>query len=231
MSTLVFSFLFSTDLSRIDEYRKVIGAYIFGSVGRGEQDSLSDLDVLAVVKTGAGRIPESLVISHIPKEFKSLKPSISWYGSDRLQEMFRNGELFAWHLHREAIPLFDPDRFLSQLGKPSAYQEFVADVASFHKVLTGIPSQIAANEYNAVYEAGLVYVCLRNIAMSASWILCDAPDFSRYSPFKLSEIAACPISIEEFELTMACRMASQRGQEPPSCITSAFVIDVFERLD
>lgn len=209
----------------------LVGVYIFGSVGRGHHDSLSDLDVLAVVKNGAGKVAEATIASHVPAELRSLKLSISWYGADRLREMFRNGELFAWHLHRETIPLFDPTRFLGKLGQPSDYRESIADVISFHKVLAGIPFQIALNEYNAVYEAGLIYVCLRNISMAASWSLCEFPDFSRYSPFKLAGISPCPISVEEFERTMACRMAGQRGRDPPPGIRRDFVLDIFGRLD
>jgi predicted nucleotidyltransferase len=73
----------------------LIGSYIFGSVGRGDPDNLSDLDVLAVVKNRTGRVDESLVALAIPEHLKNMKVSISWYGGDRLREMFRNGELFA----------------------------------------------------------------------------------------------------------------------------------------
>lgn len=210
---------------------ELIGIYIFGSVGRGQQDALSDLDLLAIVKNGAGKISELSVVSHVPEAFRGLKPSISWYGGDRLSEMFRNGELFAWHLHRETLPLYDPNSFLKSLGQPAEYRDAAVDTRSFQKVLKGIPSQISANEYNAVYEAGLIYVCLRNIAMAASWSLCDFPDFTRYSPFKLKRIRQCPISREEFDLTMTCRMAGQRGKVPPAHVDRELVLDIYQRLD
>jgi hypothetical protein len=111
------------------------------------------------------------------------------------------------------------------------YQDFVADVASFQKVLSGIPEQVGHNENNAIYEAGLMYVCLRNIAMAASWVLCELPDFSRSSPFRLTKFDPCPISARDYQITMACRMAGQRGLVPPEGVTRAFVIDLFERLD
>jgi hypothetical protein len=209
----------------------LIGVYVFGSAGRGQQDHLSDLDLLAVVRTGGGKVPEESVVSYVPPNLKSLKVSISWYGDSRLREMFRNGELFAWHLAAETIALFDPCSFLTRLGKPAEYRDCVVDVASFQQVLAGIPEQVTAHANNAIYEAGLVYVCLRNIAMAASWILCETPDFSRYSVFKLSGIESCPISVGEFDITMACRMAAQRGLEPPPSVDRAFVLDVFARLD
>jgi predicted nucleotidyltransferase len=209
---------------------ELIGTYIFGSVGRGQQDGLSDLDILAVVKNGRGRVADNVVIATVPDEFKSLKASIAWYGGDRLREMFKNGELFAWHLHRETIPMFDPEGFLAKLGKPSEYREFLADIFSFRKVIIGIPPQLTLNVFNAVYEAGLFYVCLRNIAMAASWVLCEAPDFSRYSPFNLAGIDPCPISVRDYEITMACRLAGQRGLTPPDGVDGKFVLNVFNAV-
>jgi hypothetical protein len=210
---------------------KLIGAYIFGSVGRGQQDHLSDLDVLAVVKNGTGRISDSVIAATIPDHLRSLKLSIAWYGDERVRKMFAHGELFAWHLYMENIPIVDPHRFLAGLGRPSEYREFGADVSSFRKIMIGIPIQLSLNENNAVYEAGLLYVCLRNIAMSASWIFCERPNFSRYSPFNLSRFSQCPISVEDYETTMACRLAGQRGAPPPSGVNRDFVSGLFDKLE
>lgn len=209
----------------------LIGTYIFGSVGRGQQDERSDLDVLAIIKNGSGKVSDDVVAATIPTHLRSLKLSISWYGGDRMKKMFSNGELFAWHLYRETIPILDPESFLERLGKPSDYKECTADILSFRKVMKGIPLQVRLNENNAVYEAGLLYVCVRNIAMSASWKLCENPDFSRYSPFNLKGIAPCPMSVEEYEITMACRLAGQRGLVPPKGVGRSFVTGLFDKLE
>jgi hypothetical protein len=208
----------------------LIASYIFGSVGRSDHDDLSDLDVLAIVRNGTGKVDNAVVISMIPNDLRKMKVSISWYGGDRLREMFRNGELFAWHLYKEAIPLSDPNNFIKNLGPPSDYRDARVDIASFQKVMRGIPAQLSNNRNNAIYEAGLIYVCLRNIAMAASSDLCNAPDFSRYSPFRLPQVRPCPISIEEYEALMNCRMAGQRGIRPPENVNEATVINIFERL-
>ena len=210
---------------------ELIAAYIFGSVGRGQQDASSDLDVLAVVRDGSGKVAEDVVAFFVPAEFAPLKLSISWYGTKRLREMFENGELFAWHLHKETIPVYDPGGFLPGLGVPAAYKECLANVSSFRKVLAAIPLQVKLNNGNAVYESGLIYVCLRNIAMAASWILRDVPDFSRYSSFNLETFEPCPISISEFECAMHCRMAGQRGEDPPPEVDGPFVLALVERLE
>ena len=129
------------------------------------------------------------------------------------------------------MPLFDPASFLRVLGRPSPYRECLQDVRSFRAILRGIPGQVRQSAINAAYEAGLVYVCMRNIAMAASWELCDRPDFSRYSVFNLKGFRGCPISVEEFDVAMHCRMASQRGREPPVGAMASFILDVYQRLD
>jgi hypothetical protein len=145
--------------------------------------------------------------------------------------MFKNGELFAWHLYAETIPIFEQRPFLSSLGRPNPYTDGVQDVQSFHKILKGIPDQVNENQYNAIYETGLIYVCVRNIAMAASWALCDKPDFSRYSPFHLRYVRESPISLDSYEITMACRMAAQRGLEPPLGVDAEFALRMYGQLD
>lgn len=209
---------------------RLIAAHIFGSVSRGQHDDRSDLDILAVVRDGGGKVPLDAVMRLVPQELQALPLSVSWYGLNRFSRMLEKGELFAWHIFEESVKLYDPNNALSKLGTPQPYLGAVSDISSFRKVLRGIPHQIAASPGNVIYEAGLIYVCLRNICMAASWTLCPAPDFSRYSVFHLEKVRRCPISKEEFDLVMACRMAGQRGKDLPS-ISASLVSSLFERLN
>lgn len=209
---------------------QLLGVYLFGSVARGDRDPKSDLDLLAVVADGRGKVEEQEVYAHVPSQIAGLEPSISWYGRRRLGTMFENGELFGWHLYQEAVPLFETEPVIERLGVPSPYRDAAADVTSFEKVLSGIPDQLEASPENAVYELGLVYVCLRNICMAASATLCDRPDFSRYSPFRLTGFPTVPITRVEYDLSMTCRMAGQRGIRPPYPVCQSLVADIHDRL-
>lgn len=209
---------------------RLLSVHIFGSVARGERDRLSDLDLLAVVADHEGKVPETDVLRLVPADLRDIEPSISWYGQRRLREMFANGELFAWHLHRETVTLFEEEPVLTTLGEPAPYSDAAADVASFEVILSGIAGQLRLSPENAIYELGLIYVCLRNICMAASAALGPTPDFSRYSPFTLQGFPAAPITRAEYELAMACRMAGQRGVKPPAQIQASFVADIHARL-
>lgn len=170
------------------------------------------------------------VIGHLPTPLAGRELSVSWYGGNRLREMFGNGELFAWHLYRETSPIYETEPFLRELGIPSPYRGGIEDIKSFQTILDGIPAQVEEAPANSIYEMGLLYVCLRNIAMAASWTLREAPDFSRYSPFHLDRVSNVPISREEYDVAMACRLAGQRGLTPPT-IEGSQVLCLHAKLD
>jgi hypothetical protein len=195
---------------------KLLAIYVFGSVARDQGDAQSDLDLLAIVADGCGKVDEKDVLAHIPAEMRQFEPSVSWYGHARIGQMFRNGELFAWHLHYEAVPIFDPQLVLPTLGPPAPYVTAVDDVAFFETLLASIAPQLETQPGNAVYELGLVYVCLRNIGMAASGALASKPNFSRYSPYELPGVDPPPLTRSAYETAMACRMAGQRGIVPPA---------------
>ena len=193
----------------------VIGLAVFGSYGRGDFDAHSDLDLLVVVKDGSGTASEQGIVEALkpalPKE-----PSVSFYGEKKFRDLFEEGNLFAWHIFLEAklIPgfLHPSDVF----GRPNLYRTAAADIDGLIEILNGVPRWIASNPQNAVFELGILYVCARNIAMSASWHLKMRPDFGRYSPFGLPGPVRFPMSMERYEIAVRCRMASARGEEPPN---------------
>lgn len=183
----------------------LLAAYIFGSYVRGDYDASSDLDVLAIGSPPDNRSVVPL-LGHLPTD----KLAVSWYGPSRLRRMFADGDLFAWHLHLESMSLIENGFRLADLGRPSPYSQAIADIKSFRGILSDIPEQLDLCPANAAYELGVMYVCIRNIAMSASWYLHDGPDFSRHSPFNLEGVARS-IDRPSYELAIRCRMAGQRG--------------------
>lgn len=207
----------------------LLSVCLFGSAARGDSDALSDIDVLAIVRNHAGKVPESEVKKYLPDCCGD--PTISWYGINRLKAMFDGGELFAWHLYFESKVLFEVIDTSSILGIPQKYSRASEDIAAFFETLKRVPDQLRSAPYNAVYEFGIMYVCVRNVAMSASWYLRQRPDFSRMSPFKLgNSVPPCPLSTDEYERSMACRMASQRGLPLLDGISASSVLTYHEKV-
>jgi len=206
----------------------VICVCLFGSMARKDHDKLSDADILVVVKDRTGKVPQEIIYKYVCSRIGRI-PTVSWYGNQRLQTMFNDGHLFAWHLHRESKLLWGDADINEIFGEPAPYQDALVDISSFQTVLDGVPFALRRCPGNAIYEMGLLYVCIRNIAMSASWHLCDAPDFTRHSPFNL-KTRPFSISRVEYELTMSCRMASQRGTSPNTPVTARIAIELHDKL-
>lgn len=200
----------------------LLALYKFGSQARGDADSLSDLDVLAVVQ-GVEQDTEAVELYVDPRE-----TAISWYGVERLKQMFWDGDLFAWHLFLESSPILEDGFRLSSLGKPRPYHQAIPDIESFRSILGGITQALENAPHNAAYEFGILYVCVRNIGMSASWYLRERLDFSRRAPFNLGGQLPEPMWLEAYDLAMRCRMASQRGQQLPRLVTDREVRDACE---
>ena len=191
----------------------ILNISIFGSYGRGSQDTRSDLDVLVICNDGAGTQSESAVRAEIARKFDEA-PSISWYGEKKMAHFFSTGDLFAWHLYSESYPLPGYISMAEMFGRPESYLNCRHDIKGLRDILRSIPDQIAQNPQNLIYELGLAYVCLRNIAMTASSVLCETAIFSRCSPFHLPEIGQ-PISNADYDLLTQCRHASTRGAKAP----------------
>lgn len=196
--------------------KQIVSLRIFGSVARGDSDSQSDLDILAVLRDN-NNLPEDQVNSLIRKSYYR-KVNISWYSYKRIKELYEEGHPFAWHIFQESRKIWSAKEVdvIDQLGMPSKYMSARDDISSLISILSSIRDAIIECERNIIYEAGLIYVCARNIALPASSINTMKLDFSRYSPYNL-DIESCrfPLSQQDYDLLIKARHASMRGGSPP----------------
>lgn len=196
---------------------------IFGSQIRGDADNLSDVDILIVTDSGK---PDTKVVSKYIGDNFSQNGDFSIYSLSRLKEMYNSGHLFAWHLFRESkhIPYLDTKNLIFELGKPQPYKNANQDIAELINVLETIEAGLSN-----VYEAGLLYVCLRNIAISASWHSELGLKFGRRAPFELGEaMPKFPLKASEYDLLAACRHATTRGKPCPD-INDLSLLDYLKR--
>ncbi len=192
----------------------VVSLRLFGSMARADADANSDLDVLAVLNSSLGGFDLGSLRREVEKLFNS-SVSFSLYSRKRLTELFREGHLFAWHLYLESLPITVEGfgDWIEGLGKPADYSAARKDIESLREILKSVGSSVEACPRNSTYEAGVMYVCLRNIALCASWYSPSGLDFSRQSPYVLQETTGLhfPISNNDYALLTACRMSGQRG--------------------
>lgn len=191
------------------------GIYLYGSSARGDAVEQSDVDILVLFEK---RVPIDKDEIELPRNLGASVgcDDISYYSLSRVTEMFESGHLFAWHLHNEAIHIGDgPDR-LKMLGQPHAYNSFSEDTEALIGLLKSIPESVKKAPRNAAYEAGLAYVCARNIAMSASYYSPNGLTFSAYAPFRLGyDDNEFPLSLEQYDLLRRARLSGSRGVDAP----------------
>lgn len=172
--------------------------YIFGSAVRGEVSSSSDIDIL-VIPLGNPR-------GDYPRDWSVYSPEI-------IQSYFHAGRLFAWHLHLEAkcIHSADPMPYLSTLGAPAPYSSVGKDIDELEGMLRESLLEIQRQTNNLIYELGIAYTAIRDIAMAASWTLMERPCFSRNAPYILPR--PCPLPTEAYRGAMLARHSSTRGSD------------------
>ena len=172
--------------------------YIFGSAVRGEVAKNSDVDVL--------------VITDQVEEKLTFPESWSIYSKKSIEKLFSQGKLFAWHLFLDAkcIHSSEPTNFLEQLENPTQYKDLMEDFFALSKLLDDSLNELKRTN-SEVFEIGLIYTVLRDIAMVASTALCDRPCFSRYSPYKIPLKISLPKGL--YESMIEARLTSTRGLE------------------
>lgn len=178
--------------------------YIFGSVVRGEVSSTSDTDILVIPGEQVG-----------PRTYP---PSWSVYQRETIKDYFQGGRLFAWHLHLESRCVYSagPTHWLEVLGEPAPYSAAREDVLVLTELLTQSLSELQRGTYSVIYELGICYTAVRDIAMAASWQKIGAPSFSRYAPYKLP--TPVPLDRESYEHAMTARHFSTRGGQQPEAV-------------
>src|SRR2546430_924812 len=129
---------------------------LLGSRARGDDDELSDADVL-VVQSTSHPSDCKLSLTAAIQDALGTAPSVAWYNEGKIRRIYAAGDLFAWHIYKESKKIFGvhPD-FLDELV-PSPYRDATRDIRSFVQILKGVSGSLGAAPGNVVYEAGLIF--------------------------------------------------------------------------
>ena len=171
--------------------------YAFGSVCRGEVESDSDVDLLAVVE---GRDP------------RFNQDNFSIYSYSRVRELWEEGNAFAWHLATESKLIYadDGEDFLAGLGSPQEYVNAKRDCERFRAVFDSALLAIENGTPSLVYELSAVFLAIRNIATCYSLARLPQPTFGRHSARRLGQ-KSVPLSDKGYSILLCSRILSTRG--------------------
>lgn len=171
--------------------------YAFGSVCRGEIDKYSDIDLLAITDgedTG----------------LTTLKYSI--YSYPKIQELWKVGNAFAWHLFYESKLLFSSNEldYLKELGQPSIYTDGLSDCNKFFHIFQSASKSLELSNHSQIYDLSIVFLAIRNFSTCYSLSLGN-PLFSRNSAKLLNE-NSLPIDNTAYKIYERARILSTRGE-------------------
>ncbi|MCC8381047.1 nucleotidyltransferase domain-containing protein [Xenorhabdus sp. PB30.3] len=171
--------------------------YAFGSVCRGDIDLGSDIDML-VITNG---------------QLNNINPSdYSIYSYERINELWEQGNPFAWHLHLESKLVFSQDgyNYLEDLDSPNKYLDGDSDCFKFYEIFNAAHRSIKESSLSQVFDLSTIFLAIRNFATCYSLSHLEHPNFSRRSSLNLGELS---ISIEDepFRILEAARILCTRG--------------------
>ncbi len=212
-----------------------ISVRLFGSAARGESDELSDLDILIISDRPYSKEEResslALLLPVIQVRFPDAqlngKISPSWYGKNRFAQMHAEGHLFAWHIFRESKKLLSDEKdFVDLLDVPGKYVNLAKDIERFHRIMLEGRRELESCPRNAPYEAGMLYLCCRNIAMCASWCSSAGLKFGRYSPYEIEDLASFGFAKEVYSRFLRARIdPARKGRSGP-----VFADEVFDAI-
>jgi hypothetical protein len=148
--------------------------YAFGSVCRGDVSPSSDIDLLALVDGFDPRFDPN---------------SYSVYSYKRINEIWREGNPFAWHLWLEAKLLYSGDGYdaLKDLGPPGPYQNCIRDCKKFQSLFYDARASLQSSRTSDIFDLSTVFLGIRNLATCFAIGVLKKPDFSRHSALHLEE--------------------------------------------
>ena len=175
--------------------------YAFGSICRGDVSLSSDVDLLALVEQFEPRFDQE---------------SYSTYSYQRIEDLWRMGNPFAWHLSIESKLIYSSDSrdFLSSLGHPERYSNWPNDSEKFIELFQDAANSAATSSTSRVFDLATVFLSIRNLATCYSLLEGRKPNFSRNSALCLGD-ESIQISGTAYRILERARILCTRGYGRP----------------
>lgn len=163
---------------------------LYGSRARGDDDALSDCDVLVV-----GELQEDIEVDYA----SSMQLSIVRYSWSEFSAMAQYGSLFLWHLYNEGIVLRgDPagKDMYAEIGRTlPEYRRVENDLRSFRLAIDDCISALDVGDSSVEFELASIATVIRHASILGCY-LAGTPEFGRHEPVRrFCQITNLPIEI------------------------------------
>jgi hypothetical protein len=183
---------------------------LYGSRARGDDDYLSDIDMLYV-----GDERSAIPINEVDK-----RVCISHYTWDEFEAMQQYGSLFLLHLKMHSRPIsFSIDgieAYSRLLNTLPPYQHACRNIHSFRLALSDVREALESKDTSVELELGYMATTLRHAAILGCYLL-GKPEFGRYAAVEtFCRTTGLPSKIvTEFVHLYHFRMMIARDERPP----------------
>lgn len=173
--------------------------YIFGSICRGEIDKQSDIDMLAIIDEQKQQ-----------EQFDKNKFSI--YTINRLTDLWKEGNPFAWHLFLESKLVYSDNSqdIFKKWGEPNQYINMKSDLDKFYSLFLKAVESLKTSADSQIFDLSMIFLSIRNFSSCYSLGQLNDYNFSRYSALNLKSNKLA-ISKSCFAILERARLLSTRG--------------------
>ena len=171
--------------------------YAFGSICRGDIEHGSDIDLL-------------VLLDCIDTRFDSHKFSI--YSYNRINQLWEEGNPFAWHLHLESSIIYGSDTtdYLRLLGAPAEYMQCHNDCTKFYILMQEAMASLKCSDASKTFDLSTIFLGMRNIASCFSLGYLHTPVFTRNSAIQIGR-HSINIDANVYKTLENARILSTRG--------------------
>jgi hypothetical protein len=189
-----------------------------GSICRGDILPTSDIDLIAIVDRYDERLNQD---------------DYSIYSYRRIQQIWEEGNPFAWHLALESKLLFASDQkdFMKSLNEPARYRKATLDCQKFFSLFREATHSVKMNPATVAFDLSMVFLAIRNFATCFSLGCLERPNFSRRSAIGIGQRS---LSIEQsaFEILERSRILCTRAiGSPIRAAEAAAAIEQFPYIE
>ncbi|WP_263063188.1 nucleotidyltransferase [Dickeya dadantii] len=136
----------------------------------------------------------------------------SIYSYARINELWEQGNPFAWHLFLESKLIYSQDSsdYLRCIGEPNVYKSGLTDCKKFLEIFISAKKSIETSVFTEIFDLSSMFLAIRNFATCYSLCCHIKPEFSRNSARNIG-IHSIPIDDLTYELLARARVLCTRG--------------------
>ena len=134
----------------------MLAIYQFGSIARGDNDTLSDKDIL-IITDNLDALP------NIRKSYQDSGYTVSYYSPRSFKKMASLGSLFVQHIKNEGLCITDQEGWMKDLlssYKPK--EDYTIEILNFSEILE---TTRRFNSKSSLFCCDVLYIYLRNFAI------------------------------------------------------------------